>query len=336
MEASIRKPVDLLPRATSVATPGVVPGGSVEPREHVSALRALTTPAHPPTLTPVPTPAPAPALAPPAPSPTNPEWARVRASALASAVSGFDKLARYHRLEVRGLDNIPLDGPALLVGNHNGGLNPVDGLWLVHYYRSCGYDRPIYILAHDILFRVKKMADLLESVGIIRARKGQARELLAAGHKVLVFPGGDIESMRPFHARKKIVLAERQGFIHLALRTGAPIVPVVSAGAHETMLVLSQGTRIARLLNLPKFARLNSLPLLFAAPWGLLWGPTCALPYIPLPAKITVQIGQAIPLERCDEPQIGERSPAIYDHVQGAMQSILDELYSERLFPILG
>ena len=71
------------------------------------------------------------------------------ASGRASAVSGFDKLARYHRLEVRGLDNIPLDGPALLVGNHNGGLNPVDGLWLVHYYRSCGYDRPIYILAHD-------------------------------------------------------------------------------------------------------------------------------------------------------------------------------------------
>ncbi len=306
--------------------------GSSEPREHVSALRALSNPTPAlPTLAPALAPAPAPALAPPAP-----EWARVRTSALAAAVAGFDKLARYHRLEVRGLEHIPVDGPALLVGNHNGGLNPVDGLFLIHYYRSCGYDRPIYVLAHDILFRVKKIADVLESVGIIRARKGQARELLAAGHKVLVFPGGDIESMRPFNQRKKIVLAERQGFIHLALRTGAPIVPVVSAGSHETMMVLSQGTRIARLLNLPKFARVNSLPLLFAAPWGFLWGPTCALPYLPLPAKITVQIGQAIPLERCDEPQIGERSPAIYDRVQGAMQSILDELYSERLFPILG
>ena len=299
-----------------------------------SVLSAAPTPplvsagrAAPPTLSSVPG---------PARSAEHPEWCRVRASALESAVAGFDKLARYHRLEVRGLDRIPVDGPALLVGNHNGGLNPVDGLFLIDYYRTCGYDRPVYILAHDILFRVKKMAAVLESVGIIRARKGQARELLEAGHKVLVFPGGDVESMRPFRERRKIVLAERQGFIHLALRTGAPIVPVVSAGAHETMLVLSQGTRIARLFGLPKFARLSSLPLQLAAPWGLMWGPTCALPYLPLPAKITVQIGEPIAVERCDEPAVHERSPAIYGRVHQTMQEILDELYSERLFPILG
>lgn len=279
---------------------------------------------------------PVPDLAPEPERPSAPPWGQVRASALASAVAGFDKLARYHRLEVRGLDRIPVDGPALLVGNHNGGLNPVDGLFLVHYYRTLGYDRPVYILAHDILFRIKKMAQVLESVGIIRARKGQARELLAAGHKVLVFPGGDIESMRPFRERRKIVLAERQGFIHLALRTGAPIVPVVSAGSHETLLILSQGTRIARLMNLPRLARLNSLPLLLAAPWGLMWGPTCALPYLPLPAKITVQIGEPLAVERCEEPVVHERTPPIYGAVQRSMQAILDDLYSERLFPILG
>lgn len=334
MEAPIRKPVAV---ATPVAS--IVPGP--EAREHGATLRAVPnpTPALPtfsPALAPAPVSAPAPAPSPTSSPAAPPEWARVRASALAAAVSAFDKLARYHRLDVRGLEHIPVDGPALLVGNHNGGLNPVDGLFLVHYYRSCGYERPIYILAHDILFRVKKMADVLESVGIIRARKGQARELLASGHKVLVFPGGDIESMRPFHQRKKIVLAERQGFIHLALRTGAPIIPIVSAGSHETMMVLSQGTRIARLMNLPRFARISSLPLQLAAPWGLMWGPTCALPYLPLPAKITVQIGQPIAIPRCDEPELGERSPAIYNQVQGTMQAILDQLYSERLFPILG
>lgn len=289
-----------------------------------------------PNLSPVPALAPAPAPAVGRPVAEPPAWGKVRASALASAVAGFDRLARYHRLEVRGIDRIPVDGPALLVGNHNGGLNPVDGLFLIHYYRTLGYERPVYILAHDILFRLKKMADVLESVGIIRARKGQARELLAAGHKVLVFPGGDIESMRPFRERRKIVLAERQGFIHLALRTGAPIVPVVSAGSHETMLVLSQGTRLARFLNLPKFARLSSLPLQLAAPWGLMWGPTCALPYLPLPAKITVQVGDPIAIDRCDEPEISERSAPIYGTVERTMQSMLDELYSERLFPILG
>jgi 1-acyl-sn-glycerol-3-phosphate acyltransferase len=282
-------------------------------------------------------PAPAPVADEPPTPPTPRTWtSKVDSSKLASTVGVFEKLARYHRLEVRNLERIPADGPALLVGNHNGGLNPVDGLFLVHYYRSVGYERPVYILAHDILFRVKKVADMLESVGIIRARKGQARELLESGHKVLVFPGGDIESMRPYRDRHKIVLAERQGFIRLAQHAGAPIIPVVSAGAHETMMVLSQGTGIARLLNLPRFARINSLPLLFAAPWGLLWGPTCALPYLPLPAKITVQIAEPIPVERCDEPEASERAPRIYQQVERTMQATLDSLYSERLFPILG
>ncbi len=260
---------------------------------------------------------------------------KVRRSALESAVGAFSRLANYHRLEVRDLARIPR-GPALLVGNHNGGLNPVDGLFLVHYYRTCGYDRPIYVLAHDILFRFKPLGDLLESIGVVPAHKGQAHELLEGGHKVLVFPGGDIESMRPFNQRHKIVLAERQGFIRLALKTGAPIVPVVSAGAHETMLVLSQGQGIARKLRLSKWARLNSLPLLLAAPWGLLWGPTCALPYIPLPAKITVQIGEPIAVDACDGQTLETRASQLYTQVEQTMQTTLDQLYSERIFPILG
>lgn len=264
-------------------------------------------------------------------------WGTVRRSALESAVSAFELLSRYHRCEVRGVDRIP-DGPALLVGNHNGGLNPVDGLFLVHYYRQRGYDSPVYVLAHDILFRVKRIAEVLESVGIIRARRGQARELLEAGHKVLVFPGGDIESMRPFRERRKVRLAERLGFAQLALKTGVPIVPVVSAGSHETLIILSQGQRLARWMRLSKWARINSLPLVIAAPWGVLFGPTCALPYLPLPAKITFQIGD--PLPSCERPlsetESVMRAPQVYSAVEQRMQSMLDELYDERLLPILG
>ncbi|MCY1057200.1 lysophospholipid acyltransferase family protein [Nannocystis sp. SCPEA4] len=258
-------------------------------------------------------------------------------SALRSAVAGFDVLSRYHRCEVRGVENVP-DGPALIVANHNGGLNPVDGLFLVEYYRQRGYDRPIFILAHDILFRIKRVARLLESVGIIRARKGQARSLLEAGHKVLVFPGGDVESMRPFRDRGRIVLAQRQGFARLALRAGVPIVPVVSAGSHETMIVLTRGHRLARLIQTHKWARISSLPIILAAPWGLLLGPTCALPYLPLPSKITFQVGAPISLtdSACCEVEAAERAPTVYDKVEQTMQSMLDSLYEERLLPIFG
>jgi 1-acyl-sn-glycerol-3-phosphate acyltransferase len=249
--------------------------------------------------------------------------------AIAAAVRGFDVLARYHRLDVRGLEHIP-EGPAVLVGNHNGGLNPVDGLFLVHYYRQRGYDEPVYILAHDILFKHPRVAAVLRSVGILPARRETARQVLEAGHKLLVFPGGDLETMRPYRDRAKVVLAGRTGFAKLALEHDVPIVPVVSAGAHETLIVLSQGRRVAEALRLPKWARIHSLPIMLAFPWGLLAGPTCALPYLPLPAKITVQVGAGI------EARASTTIETMYRRVEGTMQDMLAELYAERVLPIIG
>jgi 1-acyl-sn-glycerol-3-phosphate acyltransferase len=249
--------------------------------------------------------------------------------AIAAAVRGFDILARYHRLDVRGLEHVP-EGPAVLVGNHNGGLNPVDGLFLVHYYRQRGYDEPVYILAHDILFKHPRVADVLRSVGIVPARRETAQRVLEAGHKLLVFPGGDLETLRPYRDRAKVVLAGRTGFAKLALDHDVPIIPVVSAGAHETLIVLSQGRRVAEALRLPKWARIHSLPIMLAAPWGLLAGPTCALPYLPLPAKITVQVGAGI------EARASTTIETMYRRVEGTMQDMLDELYAERVLPIIG
>lgn len=249
--------------------------------------------------------------------------------ALASAVKGFDMLARYHRLDVLGLEHVP-EGPAVLVANHNGGLNPVDGLFLVHYYRQRGYDDPIYILAHDILFKHPRMNALLRSVGIVPARRETARQVLEAGHKLLVFPGGDLETLRPYRDRAKVVLAGRTGFAKLALEHDVPIVPVVSAGSHETLIVLSQGRRIAKALRLPQWARLHSLPIMLAFPWGVLAGPTCALPYLPLPAKVTVRLGASI------EARSGTTIDKMYRRVEGTMQDMLDELYAERVLPIVG
>ncbi|MEZ4449394.1 MAG: lysophospholipid acyltransferase family protein [Nannocystaceae bacterium] len=263
-------------------------------------------------------------------------FAPVDPATLRAAAAGFDVLARYHRLEVRGLERIP-KGPAIFVGNHNGGFNPVDGLFLVHYYRRFGYDEAIYILAHDILFRVPRMAELLHSVGIIPAHRESARAVLEAGHKLLVFPGGDIENMRPFSQRRRVVLGGRQGFARLALQTGVPILPVVSAGSHETLVVLSQGRRLARAIGADRLARIHSLPLIFALPWGLLFGPMAALPYLPLPSKVTVQIGHTI--EPAAWESMAEPAPLadqLYLQVEQVMQYMLSELYEERTLPVLG
>ncbi len=260
----------------------------------------------------------------------------VSATALAKAIQGFDVLARYHRLDVRGLERIP-EGAAVLVGNHNGGLNPVDGLFLIPYYQKFGFRDPVYILAHDLLFRVPRIAEVVRSVGIVPARRGTARDLLDDGRKLLVFPGGDIENMRPFRHRRKIVLAGRTGFLRQAIRTGAPIIPVVGAGNHETLLVLSQGRRLAKRLKLDRLLRIHSLPILLAAPWGILVGPTCALPYLPLPSKVTVEVGHPIDPGRRDLTGGSERRLSVlYRHVELTMQQMLDALYEERRYPVVG
>jgi 1-acyl-sn-glycerol-3-phosphate acyltransferase len=261
-------------------------------------------------------------------------WAQAHVSAdpeiINAAVELFRVVARYHRLTVRGLDNIPKNQPALLVGNHNGGLNPVDGVFLVDYYRARGYGDPIYILGHDMLFRPPRLRRLMEGLGCVRAEPRAARRLLDQGHKVLVFPGGDIENLRPFGARKKIILAGHKGFARLAQSTGVPIVPVVSAGSHETLFVIRQGRRLARAMGLERM-RVHSLPLTLALPWGFMFGPMCALPYVPLPAKITVQIGEAI------HPRARSASvERLYEAVETRMQRILHELYAERRLPIVG
>lgn len=256
------------------------------------------------------------------------------AAALRWAVGLFERLCRYHRLEVRGLERMP-KGPALLVGNHNAGLNPADGLFLVHYYRQFGYDDPVYCLAHDALFSVPGLARRLSEVGVVRARRRDAHRLLEAGRKVLVFPGGDVENMRPFRERKRVNLAGRTGFVQLARRTGVPIVPVVSAGGHENLIVLTQGKQLARRLGLDRI-KVHSMPVLLALPWGLVWGPKLVLPYFPLPSKITVQIGDPIPsVDPTAQTAAAERM-AVYTRVHDQMQSTLDALYEERRWPIFG
>ncbi len=219
----------------------------------------------------------------------------------------------------------------MIVGNHNGGLNPVDGLFLVHYYRQLGYDRPVYVLAHDILFKHPKLAAVMRSVGIVPARRETAAKVLESGHKLLVFPGGDVETLRPYRDRRKVVLAGRKGFARTSLEHEVPIVPLVSAGSHETLIVLSQGRRLAKALRLDRWARLHSLPVMLAFPWGLMAGPTCALPYVPLPAKVTVQLGEPI-----DTSLFGGHAQSLYEHVEGTMQGMLDDLYAERVLPIVG
>ena len=238
----------------------------------------------------------------------------------------------YFRGEVRGLGNIPEDGPVLLVGNHSGGnVTPDTTVFTLAYCAYFGVERPFYQLAHNLVLSMPGLS-FLRKYGTVAASPANAQKALSAGAALLVYPGGDWEVHRPTLDRNRVDFNRRKGFIRLALEHDVPLVPVVSIGGQETALFLSRGDRLARLFGLDRMFRLKVLPISLALPWGLNIGDM--LGHIPLPAKITIEVLPPIYLreEFGPEPDLDE----VYDHVTRLMQDTLDAMSAERRLPVLG
>ncbi|MBI4616705.1 MAG: acyltransferase family protein [Planctomycetes bacterium] len=260
----------------------------------------------------------------------RPELARFLVRVLSS-------LAIYHRYELQGIERIP-SGPALLVANHSAGASLTDGLFLIRYYELRGTAEPVHPLAHDFFFKRLHLGRLIGPLGVVAANHENSREVLARGRKILVFPGSDHDSLRPWSRRKEVVLAGHTGFARLAIEAGVPIVPVVTAGAHEVFVVLTQGKRLAKALGLERFVRWHSFPVTLCLPWIVAVGPLAYLPYLPLPARITTRIAEPLAPQWWESlAEAGEeRVERVYEETRSRMQRTLTELYAERRFPVLG
>jgi 1-acyl-sn-glycerol-3-phosphate acyltransferase len=238
----------------------------------------------------------------------------------------------YFRAEVRGLGNVPEEGPVLLVGNHSGGnLTPDTGVFTLAFSTYFGVERPFYQLAHNLVLSMPGLS-FLRKYGTVAASHENARKALQAGAAVLVYPGGDYEVHRPSWEGDRVDFGGRKGFLRLALDAGVPIVPVVSIGGQETSLFLSRGERLAKGLRLDKLFRLKVLPISIALPWIINVGDMAG--HLPLPAKITVEALPPIDLRRefGADPDLDE----VYDHLVRQMQETLDALAAERRFPVIG
>jgi 1-acyl-sn-glycerol-3-phosphate acyltransferase len=242
----------------------------------------------------------------------------------------------YLRAEVRGMENIPEDGPVLMVGNHSGGNMIVDTFaFTLAFETHFGVERPFYQLAHNLVLLLGQFMPWvpnLRKFGTVAAGHENAERALKSGAAVLVYPGGDYETHRPSWESAQVDFGGRKGFIRLALNNDVPLVPIVSIGGQETALFLSRGETLARILRLDKMFRLKVLPISIAIPWGLNVGDM--LTHLPLPAKITIEVLPPINLRE----EFG-RSPDIdmvYDEVIARMQSALTQLQSERRLPVVG
>ncbi len=246
----------------------------------------------------------------------------------------IERLTGYFTPEVRGLEHVPSDGPVLVVGNHSC-LFYMPDAWLVglSLLDRRGLEQPAYALGYDLMFAVPPVRSYLQRMGIIPAAWQEAAGALAEGAAVVVYPGGDREACRPWTERNQIEFAGHTGFVKLALQTGAPVVPVVTHGSHDAVVVVARGERLARLLGLHRL-RIKVFPLALGPPFGVT---TMLLPPLPMPSSITLEFLPALDWARYgSEAAHDERVvAACYDEVTGKMQSALDRLRIERAHPVL-
>ena len=221
----------------------------------------------------------------------------------------------WFRVEVRGIENLPISGGALIVANHSGAI-PIDALMAsVAVHEEHPEHRFLRTLGADLVFQTPFLAGLARRSGATLASNPDAERLLSDGHLVGVWPEGFKGIGKPFTERYKLQRFGRGGFVSAALRTGTPIIPCSIVGAEETYPIIG---------NVPSLARLLGLPYLPITPFFPLLGP---LGVIPLPSKWLIEFGTPV-LTDDYEPGAAEDPMLVFDLTDQIRQSIQQTLYS--------
>jgi 1-acyl-sn-glycerol-3-phosphate acyltransferase len=224
----------------------------------------------------------------------------------------------WFRVEVRGAENLPADGSALLVSNHAGTL-PIDGM-ILHTVVYDEIGRHLRMLGADLIFKTPYSHDLARKTGSTLACQEDAERLLASNQLVAVFPEGFKGLGKPYADRYKLQRFGRGGFVSAALRAQVPIIPTAIVGSEEIFPLIARAPALARMLGLPYF------PITPLFPW---LGP---LGMIPLPSKWIIQFGEAITTDElgpgaADDPMIVFN---ITDQVRETIQQTLYALLMQR------
>ncbi len=226
----------------------------------------------------------------------------------------------WFRVEVRGIENVPAEGAALLVANHSGTI-PIDSLMTqIAVHDEHPARRHLRMLGADLAFRLPVIADLARKSGTTLACTEDTERLLDSGQLVGVWPEGFKGIGKPYTERYKLQRFGRGGFVSAAVRTGAPIVPCSIVGAEEIYPLIGNVEPLARLLGLPYE------PVTPTVPWLGLLG------LVPLPSKWIIQFGSPIPTDElgtaaADDPMLVFD---LTDRVRETIQHTLYALLTER------
>jgi 1-acyl-sn-glycerol-3-phosphate acyltransferase len=219
----------------------------------------------------------------------------------------------WFRVEIRGAENLPMDGSALLVSNHAGTL-PVDGM-ILHTVVYDEIGRHVRMLGADLIFKTPYSGDLARKTGTTLACQEDAERLLASNQLVAVFPEGFKGLGKPYADRYKLQRFGRGGFVTAAIRAQVPIIPIAIVGSEEIYPLIAKAPALARALGVPYF------PITPLFPW---FGP---LGMIPLPSKWIIQFGEAITTDELG-PGAADDPMTVFNITDQVRETIQQTLYA--------
>ena len=225
---------------------------------------------------------------------------------------------KWFRIEVRGAENIPAEGGALVVSNHSGTI-PVDGLMTMVSVRD-HTGRNLRPLGADLVFKMPFVGEMARKAGVTLACNEDAQRMLGGGELVGVWPEGFKGIGKPYSERYRLQRFGRGGFVSAAIRTGVPIVPCAVVGAEEIYPLVG---------NLPALARLLGVPYIPITPFFPWLGP---LGLVPLPSKWLIEFGEPIRTDSYDEGAADDPMLVfnVTDQVRETIQQTLFTLLMQR------
>jgi 1-acyl-sn-glycerol-3-phosphate acyltransferase len=191
----------------------------------------------------------------------------------------------YWRVNVTGIEQIPVQGRTLLVANHSGQL-PWDGMMIATaVMNEHAAQRLVRTLYSDWVPSVPFFSAWLVRMGQTLATEDNGIRLLEQDELVAIFPEGHKGIGKVYRDRYRLARFDQGSFVQMALETQAPIVPVSVVGAEETYISVVKSATAARLTGLPYF------PISPTFPWLGLLG------LVPLPTRWHIDFGEPITLD---------------------------------------
>ncbi len=188
----------------------------------------------------------------------------------------------YFEVKTLGIENIPDNGRAILIGNHSGVL-PIDAFMTYTALLNLHpHPRRIRFLVHRWLMSTPGAGELIKIVGGVQAKYENAKKLLENEELVFFYPEGPKGTGKPFSMRYRLDDFD-PGFVKAAIETQSPIIPITTIGGDEVFPLLGNLNKVARMMGAPYWPVTPTYPFF-----------PFSISSMPLPIKLLIKVGKPI------------------------------------------